>query len=171
MLMRKYKSKEITLNLPFNIGEFKFVPNDAEQRAAWELYFEFATRVSQRKFDREYSRLRAAFSSLHSLFRTTRDVLRKAGPDVSHGEESLGPLAINILNVGLAPYLTKWHHRLKAHEQNKSDDATDFDYERSWTHFEDAVSELEKLRSDLLIYINALGEISGAIDKKKTKYT
>lgn len=159
-----YKTKAVSISLPFGIGSVSFEANDAEQRAAWELYFEFVTRVSQRNFDREHSRLRAALSSLHSLFGTTREVLRKAGPDVAHGDESLGPLAIKILNLGLAPYLTKWHHKLEAHEQeNDPRQVPDFEHERSWAEFENAVSELEELQSDLAEYVNALGEISDAI--------
>ena len=60
------KAKEVSVNLPFGIVGVKFVPNEAEKRAAWKLYFEFSTRVSQRSFDKQNARLRAALDSLHA---------------------------------------------------------------------------------------------------------
>lgn len=157
------KAKEVSINLPFGIGGATFVANEAEQRAAWALYFEFSTRVSQRYFDRDNSRIRAAFNSLHKLFGITRDTLREAGPAVAHGKESLGPLSIEILNQGLAPYLSRWHHRLEAHEHLIPPQMSPFQHERSWEHFETALNELEELQSALKVYVDALARISGVI--------
>ncbi len=162
-----FKAKEVSFNLPFGIGGVTFVPNEAEQRAAWALYFELATRVSHRSFDRENARLRAALDSLHALFKITRETLRDAGPDVAHGRESLGPLATDILNKGLAPYLSRWHYRLEAHEQTRPDHTSSFDHERSWDHFEEAINELEELQKGITTYIEALGQISGVFTKEK----
>ena len=159
------KAKEVSLNLPFGIGGVKFVANETEQRAAWSLYFELVTRISARGFDKENGRLRAALNSLHSLFSLTRSTLREAGPEVAHGPQSLGPVAIAILNQGLAPYLSRWHNLLEAHEQLRPEDVNSFNHEHSWEYFDNAVAELEVLQSDLYAYIRALGEIAGVLEK------
>ncbi|WP_370135611.1 hypothetical protein [Streptacidiphilus sp. EB103A] len=57
-------------------------PNDAERRAAWELYVELVTRVSVVPLGTDEGLLREALSSLYSLFGTTREVLRRHGPEV-----------------------------------------------------------------------------------------
>ena len=157
-------TKEVSINLPFGIGGITFAANKAEQRAAWELYFEFSTRVSQRGFDKENARLRAALNSLHKLFDITRNVLREAGPDVVHGPDSLGPLAIEILNQGLDPYVSRWHYRLESHEKKIPEHVSSFEHERSWEHFDTAVTELEELQAALSSYVEALGKISGALE-------
>lgn len=160
----KMKARQVAINLPFGIGGVTFVANETEQRAAWALYFELATRVSARALDADNVRLRGALGSLHALFQITRDTLRAAGPEVAHGEESLGPLAIRILNDGLAPYLSRWHHRLAAHEEMQPEGISGFEHERNWPYFQEAVDELALLQDGLAVYIAALGEIAGVGD-------
>lgn len=80
---------------------------DAERRASWELYLELASRVSVVELDREQGLLREAISSLYSLFGTTRDILRRYGPEVAPplqpGHVSFGVLAMTTLNRVLRP--------------------------------------------------------------------
>jgi hypothetical protein len=81
--------------------------SDVEARAAWELYVEFSTRVSG--YAGAAGSAREALDSLYALFATTRDVLRKAGPDAGRGPKSVGALAIRVLNEGLRPFVVRWH--------------------------------------------------------------
>jgi hypothetical protein len=57
--------------------------------------------------------MREAMNSLYSLFGSTREILRKAGPTVGASHDSVGGIAIAVLNKGLRPFLSKWHPLLQ----------------------------------------------------------
>ena len=161
------KVKEVAVNLPFGIGGVKFELSEAEKRAAWSLYVELNTRIAVRPFDRENSRVRTALDSLHSLFGLTRQVLRDSGPEVAHGPKSFGPLAIEILNKGIAPFTSRWHYRLEAHEEMRPENVSAFDHERSWKHYPKIIEELEALQRELDKYVTALSEIAGIVNRQQ----
>lgn len=112
---------------------------------------------------------REALTSLYSIFETTRSVLRNTGPDIAQGPKSLGPLAIDVLNTGLRPFVVKWHSRLSAFERNLGDErrqrfsgisevAID---ESQWEHIGYFYEELTVLRDEMLTYVTALAQIAG----------
>lgn len=155
------KTKEVTISLPFGIGSIKLVPTEAEKNAAWTLFVEVSTRVSVRPFDYENASVRIALDSLYRIILLTREVLSKAGHEVADGPGSLGPLAISVINNGLAPFLTCWHNRLRKHEEGREEGVTAFEHERRWEYFQEVVQEIEVLQRDLVKYTIALGQIAG----------
>ena len=102
----KVTPEPIAVKLPF-IGQVTFAPNAAERKAAWMLYVELRTRVAMQPLAGEYGLMREALDSLHSLFSLTRQILREAGPDVAHNQDSLGFVAIEILSSGITPFTSK----------------------------------------------------------------
>ncbi len=159
--MAGIKPREVTVTLPL-FGSATFVANEVEQKAAWKLYFEFSTRVSGLEFNSEHSTLRSAMESLRRLCTITREILGEAGPEVAHGEKSLGMIAIKIMTEHLTPYLSKWSFRLQEHEESKLDNISLLSHEKDWVDYSSAVNELASLQEDLAEYIEALGIISGA---------
>ncbi|WP_336156984.1 hypothetical protein [Amycolatopsis sp. VC5-11] len=107
---RQFRPREVgvKLKLPF-VGEISgsWTPHQAEAKAARELYVELATRISVVKLRRDEGLAREALSSLYTLFGTTRDILRKYGPEVSPRGRAdaitFGKLVLTMLNVGGAP--------------------------------------------------------------------
>lgn len=99
----------IRATLPFGIGEIEWAPNDTQRRAAWALYVELVTRVATTPKGEGPGDIREALTSLHSIFSTTRQILRDAGPKVGISVGSVGGIAIAVLNKGLRPFLTRWH--------------------------------------------------------------
>ena len=147
------KLRSVSLNLPFGLGGMEMEVSEAEARAAWHLYVEYATRVTSHPLAPRAGSVLEALDSLYSLFGTTRQVLREAGPEVARGPESLGPLAIRILNQGVRPFLVRWHSEVRAdHSPDRElDAARRFVFDR----------ELGELRENLGRYIDALAEIAG----------
>jgi hypothetical protein len=94
---------------------------------------------------------REALESLYSLFPTTREVLREAGADVAQSRYSLGPLAIELLNRGVRPFLVRWHTVIGA-EELPAEHRQEFD------------EALTELQSGLRTYVEALAEIAGITD-------
>lgn len=146
-----FRVRSLSLNLPFGLGGVDIDVTEAEARAAWELYVEFATRVTAHPLEPGAGSPREALDSLHYLFGATREVLRAAGPEVGQSPESLGPLAIDVLNTGLRPFLVRWHTALReSGEELDSTQRAEFD------------AELATLREGLAEYVDALGRIAGA---------
>jgi hypothetical protein len=123
------KVKSFKFSIPF-VGEMEWEPDPTQRRAAWELYVELATRISTQPLDLDGGLIREALNSLHSLFATTRQVLRSAGPDVGAGPDTVGGVAIAVLSKGLRPFLTKWHPLLLAHEALRPAAVSPHEWER-----------------------------------------
>lgn len=157
------------LALPF-VGEISGVwePADAERHASWELYLELASRVSVVELDRDQGFLREALSSLYTLFGTTRDILKRYGPEVAPplqpGHLSFGVLAMTTLNRVLRPLLTRWHPRLAAYESQRPEDADPVAYEREWEHAEQLRADIAAVREALLSLALTLQQVAGVGD-------
>ena len=82
--MAKLVGVKISLKLPYIGGvEGTWEPDEREHNASWEMYVELVTRISVAELKSDAGLLRDTLSSLHSLFDTTRDILRNYGPSVS----------------------------------------------------------------------------------------
>ncbi len=157
------------LVIPF-VGEISGVwePDEAERSAAWELYYELVSRVAVMELPRDEGLLREALSSLYSLFGTTRDIMRRHGPEVAPpvpaGHVSFGMLAMTVLNQVLRPLLTTWHPRLAAHEALRPEGTDPVAYERAWQHAGELRDAIAAVRSSLLSLARTLQEVAGVGD-------
>jgi hypothetical protein len=159
--MPKKKLKKVSANLPFKLGSAEWEPDTAEQRAAWELYVELETRVAIQPLGEDEGLLREALSSLYSLFATTREILRKYGPEVGASKNSTGGIAIGVLNGGLRPFLGKWHPLLQTWERSNAAGTTSpQEHERAWEKSGALREELHELRNQLEIYAAVLAQIA-----------
>ena len=122
MANKKVKATKLTVGLPFNLGSLELENDEAQMRAAWSLYVELSTRISTVPLDEGTGILREALTSLYNMFNITRKILRDAGPDIAQGPNSLGAIAIDVLNIGLRPLLVKWHPMMKDYEEKKPAD-------------------------------------------------
>jgi len=158
----KIKATKLEIGLPFDLGKITFEPDDAQKIAAWELYVELTTRIAVQELKDDEGLVREALSSLYSLFDITRGILRKAGPGVAkHGSNSLGAVAIAVLNVGVRPFLAKWHPALQTYEAQRPDGVSPREHEDKWNKIVDIRQELKALRGELAIYALALEQIAG----------
>lgn len=153
--------KSVTVSLPFGLGSASWEADPTEQNAAWELYVELVTRIAVQPLDAERGTVREALNSLYSLFGSTRDILRKAGPKVGASHESVGGIAIAVLNQGLRPFLSQWHPQLQAWEARQDATISPQEHEKTWEHEPAVRAELEDLRQELETYAHALATISG----------
>ncbi len=154
------KLKKVSLNLPFGIGRIELEPNDTERKTAWSLLVELVTRVTLQPLETEQGLLREALTSLHSLFATTREILKQAGPDVGASRQSVGVIAITVLNH-LRLFLAKWHPLLLSWEEQRPSDVSPQEHEKNWSYHDQLRNELELLRSNLEEYAIGLSVIAG----------
>lgn len=153
--------KSVTVSLPFGIGSASWEADPTEQNAAWELYVELVTRVAVQSLSAEHGTMREAMNSLYSLFASTREILRKAGPAVGASHDSVGGIAIAVLNQGLRPFLSQWHPQLQAWEATKTPEVSPQAHEKQWQEESALRQALSALREDLEKYANALADIAG----------
>ena len=160
-MTKKRGKAKLTVSLPFDLGQLEFEPNEVQQRAAWELYVELTTRIAVQPLCPDEGLMREALSSLYSVFDASREILRQAGPLVAQGPNSFGPVAIQVLNKGLTPFLAKWHPLLLAHEQKRPPDVSARDHERSWEKAPEFRRELAQVQEQMMVYARALSKIAG----------
>ena len=149
------------MSLPFGIGSAEWQADPTERNAAWSLYIELVTRIAVQELEIDQGTVREAMNSLYSLFGSTREILKAAGPDVGASHDSVGGIAISVLNNGLRPFLSKWHPFLQTWEAKRPADLSPKDHEENLIEESQIRSELAALRIDLEKYANALAEIAG----------
>lgn len=161
MTSTSIKLRRVSVGLPFGIGRLDWDPDESERRAAWSLYVELVTRIAGHSLEPEEGLHRDVLASLYQLFPTTRDALKTAGPGVGARPESVGGIAITVLNVGLRPFLSKWHPLLGDWEAHRPPDRSRLDHERAWSRDAELRAELELLRGALSEYAEALATVAG----------
>lgn len=165
-----FKITEFSFNLPWGLGGVTVLRTQAQQKAAWALYVELATRTSSQPLDPQYASAREALSSLYKLFDVVRDVLKEQGPSVAEGPHSVGPLAIHLLNQGIRPFISKWHAKLSTFEveqrlaQQGSGASESYVDESKWGARNDFFEELETRRQGLLQYVDVFAQLAGIRD-------
>lgn len=160
MTKKSIKATKLVVGLPFELGKLEFEPDETQQKAAWELYVELSTRIAVQLLRPDEGNLHEALTSLYSLFEATRGILREAGPAVARGRNSVGAVAIEVLNIGLRPFLAKWHPLLEEYEAKRTPDVSLRDHERKWELEAEFRKELNKLREQMIVYAEALAKIA-----------
>lgn len=164
-MVRAPKSMNVRLNLHVLEISGTWEPNDVERRAAWELYVELVTRVSTVPLQTDHGLLREALTSLHSLFATTRDVLRRHGPDIAapkpDGQYNLGYLAVTMLNFTIHPTLARWHPTLQDWEDQRPADRPRREHEDAWPQAPQLRAALSDTRTALAAYADLLATACG----------
>lgn len=155
------KLKKVAVSLPFGLGSAEWETDPTERKAAWELYIELVTRVAVEPLNSDEGILRETLSSLYSLFSTTREILKTAGPNVGASPEYVGGVAIAVLNRGLRPFLSKWHPRLQHWETQRPPLVSPQIHEKNWPEESELRAELETLRDEIKEYAAALASIAG----------
>jgi hypothetical protein len=164
--MPKLSNVKVNLKIPYlgNV-EGTWEPNEAEKKAAWELYIELITRISTVELKPSEGLLREALSSLYSLFEITRQILRKYGPIVAKptgkNKQSFGYLAVIILNYVLRPLLAKWHPILLDYENSRNPNTSILEHEIKWDKNEELRKSLAEVRNILIQYANLLARVAG----------
>jgi hypothetical protein len=147
--------KKVSLSLPFGIGKAEWESDPSERRAAWDLYVELVTRVAVDQTPTPAGGEAEAIGSLYSLFSATRDILKSAGPDIARSRESVGAIALAVLNLGVRPFLSKWHSRFEDWKASGQHD------HGAWPNAEEFRKEMRTLQSSLAEYAAALAVIAG----------
>lgn len=136
--------------LKFNAGIVgaEWSPKQGDKDAAWKLYIELLTRITTQALPNTAGDEESALTSIHSLFETTRQVLKEQG----QGCIEFTKIAVVVLNQVVRPFTAKWH---------KQSLAGAFEQESECVVFRE---ELASLQEELRKYTRALADIAGVED-------
>ena len=166
--VRGPKSVQAGLNLHFLQISGTWEPNDDERKAAWELHVELVTRIAVVPLGTNDGLLREALASLYTLFATTREILRKYGPDVAEpkpdGQYNFGVLAVAMLNYALRPVLARWHPALEEWETVRPSGRSRAEHELAWEHAQELRAALDDARIALTQYARVMADACGVPD-------
>lgn len=101
--LKKWNLSELRITAGFLQANIEF--KDADREAAWEMYVELLTRVTTQSIDLESGDEKTALDSIFSLFKLTREIIKKHGPKCIN----FAKIAIVILNQIIRPFTAKWH--------------------------------------------------------------
>jgi len=144
-LLSRFNIK-LHIKTPFLDVELEYT--DADKSAAWELYVEMLTRIVTQPLHREHGSEQTALESVYSMFPTTREILKKHGPECA----IFAKIAVPVLNQIVRPFTAKWH-------KLSLDDGLSMPDTR-----EEFRCELDALRGNLLNYSRMLAELAGIKD-------
>ena len=147
------------LNIAGQKVQFKV---NVERQAAWKLYVDLNTRIATQPIKAEEGVLRETLTSLHAIFKITREILKDAGPAVAQEHDSLGFYAMEVLNQILRPVLATWHPALTHWEEQQRDpNVSPIEHERAWERAGELRELLETTRTTLIDYCDALAILAG----------
>jgi len=154
--MRFFALTEIKITVP-QLSEMTFSMNCEYRLVAWKLFVEIMTRVSTQPLAGNQGFLREALESLHSLFTTTRELLKGMKPTpTAKGCWTVEMLAMRMLNMEIRPFLSQWYPALKRYERSDSLAVPESD----WAQDQHCRRELENLRMRLIGYARAFGKLA-----------
>lgn len=157
------KSIKVKLKLPLLDIEGTWSPDKHEIDAAWEMYIELITRIAIVELKPNEGLLREALSSLHSLFNTTRGILKEKGSSIakSKGKNkvSFGYIAVSILNRVLRPLLAEWHPLLLDYENKRKRKVSPLQHEQKWKYNQKLRDKLNEARRVLIDYAHLLEDV------------
>ncbi|TVZ41540.1 hypothetical protein P886_0886 [Alteromonadaceae bacterium 2753L.S.0a.02] len=122
-----------------------FAPQEADKKAAWELYVEILTRITTHPLAQNIGEEQHALGSVYSLFPTSREVLRRYGRDCLE----FSKIALPILNQKIRPFTAKWHQRSIEGVFDNPDTCEAFR------------AEIIPLQTELIAYAKMLGDMAG----------
>ena len=173
MVTRLRKPDQITIPVPFIGASATWTPTDADAEAAWELLVEIVTRTSVVDLAEDEGSDREALTSLYTLFKTSRALLRTHGAATARspddGTLSLAVVIVRLLNDVLRPFLSRWHPRLQEHEATNREGVGRATWERGWGGPTGPLhhafrADLRALRTTTREYIYVLGLAARASD-------
>jgi hypothetical protein len=137
-----------SLKLKTGFLETEWKPTDPDKDAAWDLYVELLTRIATQPLAVQDGIEKTALDSSHSLFQTTRTILKVRGRQCVEFTK----LAVVVLNQIVRPFTARWH---------RVSIEGGFDDPEVRKHFR---QELEGLQKQLITYAKVLADIAGVED-------
>jgi hypothetical protein len=159
-LLRPWEAVEANLRLG-GIGSLKIRPNHDDVQVAHRAWVELATRKAGLPLDRENDVIVEIYDSWYELFGEMRRLAEEFPAQKLRADNSrkVVELIVEALNRGLRPHLTRWQARFRRWYDQAAmanPDMSPQEVQRLYPHYEELVTDLERVNGELLEYIDLL---------------
>jgi len=165
----KFKSYEID-EAVIGIGEQKvrIKPNYQDMQIAYKLWVELGTRKIGLEIDLDNDIISEIYDSWYEFFKLTRELIKDIPVSKIRKDEStkeLVRIAIEVLNEGIRPHLTKWQARFRkwyntANETNENKGLSPQDIQKKYPEYEKLTKEMMKVNRRIMEYRKILKQMA-----------
>jgi hypothetical protein len=166
---RGVKTYEIN-EAEIGIGNQKVIikPNYQDMQIAYKLWVEISTRKIGLKIDLDNDVIAEIYNSWYEFFKLTRELIKDIPVSKIRKDEStkeLVRIAIEVLNEGMRPHLTKWQARYRKWyneeiEKNENNSLSPQEIQKKYPEYENLVKEIIEINQKLIKYKNKLKQIA-----------
>lgn len=161
LVRRRYRTTQVSLSLPFGLGNITYEATDQDRVLAWKMYVQLKTRKAALPFDKDHDVIINVCNSLHDVFSATRDILSEASPHQGEAQRSVADFVLRVLNDGIRPHLTRWHASFtvwwdKAIKSSENYGKSPQEVQRGFPEYDALVADLKKMNDELARYAEEL---------------
>jgi hypothetical protein len=149
-------------------SKIKIKPNYADMQIAYQLYIELSTRKIGLPIDFEDDFLIEIYDSWYEFFKVTREHIKAIPAQkvrTSKTTKAIVKIAIEVLNEGLRPHLTKWQARFRKWYQIHSEkedfrDKSPQDLQKEFPDYSKLIEEMKEVNKKLIEYRRVMKQLS-----------
>jgi len=148
--------------------KIKIKPNYEDMQIAYKLWIELSTRKIGLPIDFDNDVIIEIYNSWYEFFRITRELVKEIPVSKVRKNEStqdLVKIAIEVLNKGLRPHLTKWQAKFRKwyteeieKEENKG--LPPQEIQQKYPEYEKLINEMQEVNRKLIEYRKILKELA-----------
>jgi hypothetical protein len=148
--------------------KIKIRPNFEDAQIAYKLWVELSTRKIGLSIDIENDVIDEVYDSWYEFFKITRELIKEIPIHKIKSKDStkrLLDIAINVLNDGLRPHLTKWHakfqkwYRIEC-EKPENINVTPQELQKKFTDFDVLIEDMKGVNHNLIKYREYMKKIA-----------
>ena len=147
------------------IGKVNLQPREEDIDVAHKIWTELVTRKAALPFDPENDVIVEIYDSWYALFGRVRELISKIPARLVRDDpatQQLVSIAIESLNKGLRPHLTRWQIRFRNWYSSQSEmliTKSPQEVQREFPEYKDLLMDLQSVNEDLIQYAGELQKL------------
>jgi len=164
-LCRDYEIDEAELGI--GSAKVKIKPNYEDLQIAYKMLVELSTRKIGLPIDIEHDVIVEVYNSWYEFFKVTRELIKDIPAAKIRRSKStcdLVNIAIEVLNIGIRPHLTKWQARFRRWYENESKSEANMrlspqQIQQKFPDYKLLLEDMQSVNKNLIKYKDALNRI------------
>jgi hypothetical protein len=166
-LLPRKRFKLVKLDVKLGgIGSAEIRPTIEDVAIAHRIWTELVTRKAAIPIDTEHDVILEVYDSWYSLFGRVRELVGQLPPELVRDDaatKEIIRIAIESLNLGLRPHLTRWQARFRNWYSQQSDALkikTPQEVQRDYPDYDTLIADMRAVNIDLIQYAAELQKIT-----------
>jgi hypothetical protein len=143
-------------------------PNYEDAQIAYKLWVELSTRKIGLSIDYDNDVIIEIYNSWYEFFRITRELIKSVPINKIRKNESsyqLVEVAIEVLNEGIRPHLTKWQAKFRKwyfieSEKAENKGISPQELQKRFSGYEELIADMKRVNANLIRYKEILQKIA-----------